>query len=47
MAHQVDERIHDVAVIEEIRLTGDLMIAASEHEGPFTQAELDALLGIG
>lgn len=45
MAHRVDERVHDPTVIDEIRLTGDLMIAASEHDGPFTQAEVDALLG--
>ena len=43
---QVDERVHDVAVFAEIRLTGDLMIAASEHEGPLTQAEVDVLLGV-
>lgn len=47
MSDQVDERVHDEAVIDEIRLTGDLMIAASEHQGALTQAEVDALLGIG
>jgi hypothetical protein len=38
---QVDE-----SVIAEIELTGDLMIAACEHDGPLTQEELDLLLGV-
>lgn len=46
MAQQVDERVHDRIVIDEIRLTGDLIIAASEHAGPFTQNEIDVLLGV-
>jgi hypothetical protein len=36
----------DESVIAEIELTGDLMIAASEHDGPLTQEELDLLLGV-
>ena len=42
----VDERVHDEAVIAEIALTADVMIAASEHEGPLTQREVDTLLGL-
>lgn len=42
----VDKRVHDDDVIAEIQLTADLMIAASEHDGPLTEAELDALLGL-
>jgi hypothetical protein len=34
------------SVIEEIELTGELMIAASEHDRPLTQEELDLLLGV-
>lgn len=43
---QLDKRVHDEAVIAEIQLTGDLMIAASEHEGPLSQDEVDAVLGL-
>ncbi len=41
-----DEGVHDEAVIAEIVLTADLMIAASEHEGPLSQSEVDTLLGL-
>lgn len=44
---QTDERVHDADVIAEIRLTGDVMIAASEHEGPLSQGEIDTVLGLG
>lgn len=46
MVEPVDSRVHDGDVIAEIQLTADLMIAASEHEGPLTEDELDALLGL-
>ena len=46
MVEPVDKRVHDGDVIAEIQLTADLMIAASEHEGPLSQVELDALLGL-
>ncbi len=46
MVGPVDKRVHDSDVIAEIQLTADLMIAASENEGPLTQDELDALLGL-
>lgn len=46
MVGPVDKRVHDGDVIAEIQLTADLMIAASEHEGPLTEDELDALLGL-
>ncbi len=44
--NKLDKRVHDEAVMAEIELTGALMIAASEHEGPLSQDELDCLLGV-
>ncbi|HSA49625.1 MAG TPA: hypothetical protein VLH10_05875 [Yinghuangia sp.] len=42
-----DVRVHDLVVFDEIELYGELIIAASQSEGPLTQAEIDAVLGIG
>lgn len=41
-----DRRVHDHVVLDEIELYGDLMIAASASEGPLTQAQIDAVLGL-
>jgi len=45
--YKMDRRVHDEAVMAEIELTGALMIAASEHDGPLSQSEVDQLLGVG
>jgi hypothetical protein len=37
----------DVALRDEIELVSDLVVAASSSPRHFTQAEVDALLGIG
>ena len=37
----------DVALADEIELVSDLVVAASSTTRHFTQAEVDALLGIG
>lgn len=42
-----DVRVHDLVVFDEIELYGELIIAASQSEGPLTKAEIDAVLGIG
>ncbi|UGQ14930.1 hypothetical protein LO772_15965 [Yinghuangia sp. ASG 101] len=42
-----DVRVHDLVVFDEIELYGELIIAASQSEGPLTQAEIDAVLGVG
>lgn len=42
-----DVRVHDLVVFDEIELYGELIIAASQSDGPLTQAEIDAVLGIG
>jgi len=44
--NKLDRRVHDEIVMAEIELTGALMIAASEHDGPLNQDELDLLLGV-
>jgi len=43
---RLDVSVHDEAVLAEIELTSDLMIAASEHDGPLTQEQVDAILGL-
>ncbi len=46
MSEQVDVRVHDENVLAEIELTSDLMIAASEHDGPLSQEQVDTILGL-
>lgn len=41
-----DARLHDAVALEEIELYGELVIAASHHDGPMTVAEIDAVLGV-
>lgn len=41
-----DARVHDHVALDEIELYGELMIAASKSEGPLTEAEIDAVLGV-
>ena len=36
----------DAAVLEEIELYGELVIAASSHDGPLTLSEVDVVLGV-
>lgn len=43
---RVDVRVHDADVLAEIELTSELMIAASESDGPLTQQQVDAILGV-
>jgi hypothetical protein len=38
--------LHDAVQLEEIELYGELVIAASSHDGPLTVAELDTVLGV-
>ncbi|MCF2526845.1 hypothetical protein [Yinghuangia soli] len=42
-----DVRLHDLVAFDEIELYGELIIAASQSDGPLTPAEIDAVLGIG
>jgi Mn-dependent DtxR family transcriptional regulator len=41
-----DLSLHDADQLEEIELYGELVIAASSHDGPLTVAEVDAVLGV-
>lgn len=41
-----DERLREEALLEEIDMTTNLMIAASESDGFLTQAQIDAALGM-
>jgi hypothetical protein len=41
-----DLSLHDADQLEEIELYGELVIAASSHDGPLSTAELDAVLGV-
>ncbi|MBA2639894.1 MAG: hypothetical protein H0U77_07855 [Nocardioidaceae bacterium] len=46
MNDQFDVALHDEDVHAEIELSSDLMIAASEHDGPLSEAEIDQILGL-
>lgn len=46
MDDQLDVQPHDQDVLDEIELTSDLMIAASEAPGPLTQTAIDTILGL-
>jgi hypothetical protein len=39
-----DTRLYDAVQFEEIELYGEVVIAASAHDGPLTLPELDAVL---
>jgi hypothetical protein len=41
-----DLRLHDADQHAEIELYGTLVIAASDHDGPLSAAEIDAALGL-
>jgi hypothetical protein len=43
---ELDRRLRDDEAMDEIEMTSNLMIAASEVDGPLSQAEVDALLGL-
>ncbi|UYM03610.1 hypothetical protein [Solicola gregarius] len=46
MSEPLDVRLRDEQALDEIELTSDLIIAASEHPGPLTQQQVDDILGI-
>ena len=46
MADQFDVTLEDGELLQEVELTTNLIIAASESEGPLSQAEIDAILGV-
>ena len=43
---RLDVQPHDAEVLEEIELTSNLMIAATEAPGPLPQDTIDTILGV-
>ncbi len=43
---QLDVNVQDTEVLDEIEMMTNLIIATSESQGPLTQAQIDAILGI-
>jgi len=41
-----DPRLRDEDVLDEIRMTSDLMIAATQSDAPMTQHDVDRVLGL-
>jgi len=41
-----DQELNDHVLLEEIGLTGELMVLAEETRGPLSQAAVDAVLGV-
>jgi hypothetical protein len=46
MTELQDEDLRDDDLLEEIGLTGELMVLAAESRGPLSQADVDAVLGV-
>ncbi len=46
MRDRLDVPMHDAEVLEEIELTSELMIAATEADGPLEQTQIDRILGV-
>lgn len=46
MHDQFDVTLEDDDLLDEVELTTSLIIAASESEGPLSQARIDELLGV-
>lgn len=46
MSHEVDSRLEDPTVLDEIELYGELVIAASASDEPLSQDQIDRVLGV-
>lgn len=46
MNDMLDVQMHDTEVLDEIEMTSNLMIAASEADGPLPQQRIDDILGL-
>lgn len=42
----LDVPMQDAEILDEIEITSNLMIAASEADGPLTQDSIDRILGV-
>ncbi len=47
MRDDLDDRLHDAVALDEIHLYADVLSAVAAADGPLTDAELDAVLGLG
>ena len=43
---RLDVEVHDAELHAEIRMVGDLMVAANESDGPLCPEEIDAVLAV-
>jgi hypothetical protein len=41
-----EDALRDTPLEDEIALVGDLVVAATSHEGPLSQEEIDRALGL-
>ena len=46
MTELQDQDLQDDDLLEEIGLTSELMVLASESSGPLSQADVDRILGV-
>lgn len=46
MTRLQDQELNDQDLLEEIGLTGELMVLAAESSGPLSQSDVDAVLGV-
>lgn len=46
MTELQDQDLQDDDLLEEIGLTSELMVLASESSGPLSQADVDEILGV-
>lgn len=46
MSEPLDDRLRDQEALDEIEMTSNLIIAASEAKDPLTQEQIDAILGL-
>ncbi len=46
MNDQLDVKVHDSQVLDEIEMMTNLIIATSEADGPLSQGQIDTILGV-
>lgn len=46
MQDQFDVTLEDGELLVEVEMTANLIVAASESDGPLTQEQIDAILGV-
>ena len=46
MSEPLDVRLRDQQALDEIEMTSNLMIAASEQDSPLSERQVDEILGV-